>query len=199
MTADRGPRAILLAGEIGSGKTTACQRLVELARCRGLVVAGVLSPPELRGDERVGIWAKDLATGARRRLSVVEPGASRRTVGPYRFDPETVTWANGLLLHALTMPGALVIVDEIGPLELEQGAGFAPALDALAVARCRAVVLVVRQRLIQRLVTRLEQDLAGFRKPVRSLVFRAPTIVALDDTTREALPARILALCGPSA
>jgi nucleoside-triphosphatase THEP1 len=64
-------------------------------------------------------------------------------VGPYSFDPAALARALRVLRKAATLRQAfdraqdtasgcdLLIVDEIGPLELEQGKGFAPILDLI--------------------------------------------------------------------
>jgi nucleoside-triphosphatase THEP1 len=52
-------------------------------------------------------------------------------VGPYSFDPAGLARALRVLRRAATAGCDLLMVDEIGPLELEQGQGFAPILDLI--------------------------------------------------------------------
>ena len=149
-------RLILLAAERGAGKTTACLRLLELARGAGLTVGGIVAPARYSAaGEKVGIDVADAASGERRALAVVEHDPSRATVGQYRLDPHAESWALGVLLAALDCPLDLVIVDEIGPLELLQGRGYAPLLARLASARCHWVIILVRASLAEMLADRL--------------------------------------------
>jgi nucleoside-triphosphatase THEP1 len=52
-------------------------------------------------------------------------------VGPYSFDPAALDRALRVLRRAIAAKCDLLMVDEIGPLELEQGRGFAPILDLI--------------------------------------------------------------------
>lgn len=170
---------LILAGPRGAGKTTACQRFAQLALGQGLSLGGVLSPG--RWDEsgaKVGIDAIDLATGERRSQAWVEPDETRRTVGQYRFDPAVLSWAVERVLAALNQPGCVVLVDEIGPLELLQGKGFAPVLDHLLGASARAVILLVRVELTENLVARLGPA--------------EPQVIPLTLRNRDQVPSRLL-------
>ena len=80
----------------------------------------------------------------------------------------------------------LVVVDEIGKLELWHGQGLAPVLPALAAARAGSVLVVVRESLLEMLQGRLGD--------VEQVVFRA------GEQNRGALPAEIVeALLQPTA
>lgn len=155
----------ILTGEIGAGKTLACQRLVEEARGRGWDVAGVLSPGVYQNGQKVAIEAVDLRSSERRLL------ARRREVGAvtdvhtheWGFDPTTLAWGNAVFETAV--PCDLLVVDEIGPLELEQGKGWVAALAALASRAYRLGVVVLRPALLV---------LAARWAPVHVLAIRHP-------------------------
>ncbi|MCL6431745.1 MAG: nucleoside-triphosphatase, partial [Anaerolineae bacterium] len=97
--------------------------------------------------------------------------------GPHIFDPAAFAWATERVRRALDGGPALVIIDEIGPIELEMGGGFAPLLGP--VANCAVpALLVVRQSLRQALAQRLGQP---------------PAVFWVTESTRERLPQDILA------
>lgn len=170
---------VLLAAPKGAGKTTACERFVDQARKAGLRVGGILASPRLDQDGRkVSIDAVDASTQEQRPLAVVEPEAQRRTVGQYRFEPQTMEWALERVMLALGAPIDLVVIDEIGPLELLQGEGFAPALERLPVAEAASAVLLVRSELLARLQDRLQA--------------LAPVTITLTLRNRDQAPARLL-------
>ena len=180
-----------LTGEIGSGKTTVCRRIVELARGQGWRPAGMITDPVIdEHGRKVALLAEDLWTGERRRLATVEPVAgaiaaapeeSHRAEalrrGPHIFDPAVFAWTIEQVQRALDRQPALVIIDEIGPIELELGAGFAPLLAPVANGAVPAL-LVVRQSLRQALAQRLGQP---------------PVVFWVTESTRERLPQDILA------
>lgn len=172
-------RTILLSAERGAGKTTACLRLVALARGAGLTAGGIVAAARYDADGvKTGIDVMDVAGGGRRALAVVEPDHDRATVGQYRFDPDAQAWALAVLLSSLERPLDLIVVDEIGPLELLHGRGYAPVLGRLPSARCRSAVIVVRTSLAKALADRLGA--------------LSPTTVPLTLANRDEVPETLL-------
>jgi nucleoside-triphosphatase THEP1 len=110
----------LLTAPSGVGKTTALQRSVLRARQQGLRVGGVLSLAQPHGHppHPSALWLEDIATGRRRLLAHVAAPAEA-SVGIWRFLEATVAWGNALLADAADAD--LLVVDEIGPLELNLG------------------------------------------------------------------------------
>lgn len=136
------PQRWIVTGRRGAGKTTFCRKLAERARALGWDVAGLLSPAVL-GAGKTGIVALDLRHGESRLLASAEPRAGYALrLGMWWFDPDTLAWGNQVLAAAL--PCDLLIVDEIGPLELELGQGWSAALEVLAGVSYRLALVVVR-------------------------------------------------------
>lgn len=177
---------ILLTAPIRSGKTTACERLVERARAEGLRLGGILAPARYDAEGvKAGFDVVDLLGGERRALARVEQGDGERTVGEYAFAAEVMDWALERAMVALGRPLDLVIVDEIGPLELRRRGGFAPLLEELPRARAATVILIVRSGLLEALRGRL-----------RSL---SPVTVALNADNRDSLPEALYAIVEAAA
>jgi nucleoside-triphosphatase THEP1 len=154
-------RIVALTGELGSGKTTACGRLVTLARSRGLAVAGILSPARLAGGRKVGIDLVNIRSGERRPLGDGRSGDDLQIAtgrGPltrgWRFSGEVLEWGSGILRSILddATPWDLLVIDEIGPLELERWEGWLVALEVLRSGGYRLAVPVVRPALLERLI-----------------------------------------------
>lgn len=144
-----------MTGDIGAGKTTAVGRIVALARARGYVCAGLLSPARVVDGTKTGIEAVDLSSGARRLLARVAIEGAGQRVGRYTFDPTVIVWAKRVLAEAVAARPDLLVVDEIGPLELERGDGLAPVLGTLAMGRMPRALIVVRSWLLEALRARL--------------------------------------------
>jgi len=181
-------RFALVTGDIGSGKTTVAGRVVERARQQGLSVAGLWCPARLVAGIKTGIEAVDLTRDERRLLAarndlegekellLTRPGPH---TGRYTFDPEILAWANRVLAGAAAARPDLLMVDEIGPLELERGEGLAPVLLDLADGSVPRALLVVRERLLENLKARL--DIAA-----------STAVFLVEQDTRETLPEKIL-------
>lgn len=97
---------------------------------------------EIRHDApgTCGLDVVDVASG--RRLPLAE--FDRATGGPHtgRWHFHQDTFAAGLAWCETASHHALFVVDEIGPLELEQGCGWAPIIPRLAVHQGPLLVAV---------------------------------------------------------
>jgi nucleoside-triphosphatase len=140
----------ILTGPSGSGKTTLCRELVAAARRDGRDVAGVLCPAVFEGARKSGIAAVDLRSGetcalARRRdAGEAAPGAPRCWV----FDEAVLAWGDTRL--AASTPCDLLVVDELGPLELDEGRGWTAGIAAVDSGAYGAAIVVVRPALLER-------------------------------------------------
>ena len=150
---------LILTGPRGSGKTSACQALVTQVRAGGGSAAGVLCPARFAGRDKIGIDVLDLSSGRQRRLAERRrPGDGAD--GAWSFDPQAFTWANDALRAT---PGRcdLLVVDELGPLELVHDEGFTAAADVIARGEPALTVIVVRPELV---------DIARRRWPAAQVV-----------------------------
>ena len=145
------PLLFLVTGSRGAGKTTFCKTLVKAAREAGWKVSGMISHPVYEDNQRTGIDAEDLSTGERRRLAVRSdqptPGAKH-----WQFDDAAITWGNQVFQASL--PSDLFIVDELGPLEFEQNAGWQDAFAAVDSNQYAISIVVARSEMLGQVLLR---------------------------------------------
>jgi len=123
---------VLLTGQRQVGKTTVCKQVAELARGLGWDPAGLLSPALLDEDGLpVAYHALMVSDGEQRLLARADGDLGGPRIGRYSFDANVLSWVIGELRRAISQGCDLLIVDEIGPLELEQEKGLAPLLSDL--------------------------------------------------------------------
>ncbi len=146
-------RVVLLTGERGAGKTQLCQQVVGQARQFGYSCAGVLSPAIILQGEKVGLRLADAATGEERLLAEADRAGGEVRWGRYRFVRATLEWAAELLRGAT--PCDLLVVDELGPLELKLGQGLVAALGVLEEGAFSLALVVVRPELVDDVRERL--------------------------------------------
>jgi nucleoside-triphosphatase THEP1 len=171
-------RVVLVTGERGVGKTHLCQQVVEQAGEIGYRCAGVLSRAVFDGEEKVAITLADVATGAERTLAVADETPGELRWGRYRFVLTTLEWGSDLL--AAATPCDLLIVDELGPLELTLGLGLEPALAVLDEGAFSLALVVVRPELLDTL-----------REQLHCAEIR---VVEVDLQNRDQLPRQIVSL-----
>lgn len=140
-------RLIILSGPSGSGKTHWCLGLADHAVGLGILASGLISPAVFEGDRKVGIDLRDLRSGARRHLAVRREAPEQgQPTAEWLFDDETLVWGNGILAELGDCH--LFILDELGPLELEHGAGLTNGLSVVASRRYRLACVVIRPALL---------------------------------------------------
>ncbi len=127
------------------GKTGLC---LELARDRRLFT-GLAAPPLFDGEGRkVGFSALCLSTGARWELGRSDTPLDGPIFGKYSFSADGIARALQCLREALARRDAVVVVDEIGPVEIEREEGFFPILSILAGSG--DLLVVTRPGLVER-------------------------------------------------
>lgn len=139
----------LVSGERGSGKTQVCAGLAQLLSLYGHDLAGLISPGVFVDGCKTSIEAYDLRSRQRRRLAERLERASDAagTTGNWAFAEDALAWGDAILARAT--PCDVLIVDELGPLEFEQGRGWLAGLSALDGRAYRLAVATIRPGLLE--------------------------------------------------
>lgn len=171
------PHVIVLSGAVGCGKTTVCEKVAARARQEGLRVGGVLtlhrSDPELGAVREV----VDLATGTGRMLAATTGLCDGPRIGHWGFRRDAIEWGNERL--EASCPCDLLIIDEIGPLELVRDEGWNRAIPVLNARQFGLALVVVRPVLEQQ-----------FRVRVSHLQVE---LLSLTVSNRDTMPDEIMA------
>ena len=144
-------------------------------------------PEQSRRDShgaKIGFEAVDVGCGERWPLARTDQELGGPRVGPYSLDPAALARALKVLRRAATaetgatVPCDLLILDEIGPLELEQGEGFAPILDLLPLEGPTHTLIVVRPAFLDQLLLYLRDTEC--------------TVFNVTEGNRDEMPTRIV-------
>lgn len=154
----------ILTGDIRTGKTTWLEVRVRELEAAGVPVSGVLAPGVWHDGEKVGI--ENVLLPSHERVLLATPGGDGCSTGlGWEFDAEALAHVNAHLAELATTsdearPGLLVI-DEVGPLELRRGEGLTAALELLDAGPTPAwphVLVVARATLAEDARTRFAQS-----------------------------------------
>jgi len=145
---------VVVTGPSGSGKTPLVEAVVSDLTDRGVPVAGFVQPAIVENDEKIGFLIRDVATS-----EVVElarraaPGQGRHGTS-FRFSDA------GFELGSRALSGArqetVLVIDELGPVELRGGGHWPAVARALRAAEIAGMVVVVRRTLVPALVEALD-------------------------------------------
>jgi nucleoside-triphosphatase len=170
---EEGTPRLLLEGRPGIGKTTVARRLLQLLREAGVPVGGFTTGELRTGGRREG-FVVEAVSGAREVLAHVGlPGPPR--VGRYGVDLAAFERVALPTLRA-PGPGRVVVVDELGKMELASAAFRAAVLELLG----RDVAVVATVQLARHRFT----DALKRRPDVR--------VVRVTEATRDALPEQLM-------
>ncbi len=109
---------IFLTGPPGVGKTTVIRKLYEYYSRHGVMVSGIITEENRSGNVRTGFKIRNLMSGEEGRLAMkgTQPGPK---VGSYTVNTvELERIGAGSLQNAVRGDASLVLVDEIGPMEM---------------------------------------------------------------------------------
>src|SRR5438128_3499431 len=113
---------MIVTGAPGVGKTTLMQRIQDHYRNKGLRVDGMLTQEVRKGDERIGFKITDLSSGAEGWLARMGDSVGPR-IGRYSVDSEDLEEIGVVALkRAAERSADLVLVDEVGPMEMTSSA-----------------------------------------------------------------------------
>jgi len=112
---------ILITGIAGIGKTTAMIRAVETLKGQGYEIGGMITKEKREGYARVGFEIQDLATQKQGWLAhVKQPNGPR--VGKYRVNLADLEDVGANAIQNATKTADIIVIDEIGPMELHSKA-----------------------------------------------------------------------------
>ncbi len=140
----------ILSGPVHSGKTSRLNKWITQQHN----VSGVLAP--VINNKR---YLKDLSSGEQRCLEVDNPESGDTVlIGRYLFSVKVFEWAVQVIENAIHLKPEWLIIDEVGPLELDNK-GLAPAIESVLGADTNSkIILVVRQNLLQAVINHYQLE-----------------------------------------
>jgi nucleoside-triphosphatase THEP1 len=142
------PKRIILTGMREVGKTTLLLHLVEAAKVQKIDIRGVISPAVIANGQKVAIDLYLIHSGQQVRLANLNRQNSKSTIATeyWAFDSDNLALGNKIL--AESTPCDLLVIDELGPIELERGQGWQDGINAVDSKLYKMAVLVIRPSLV---------------------------------------------------
>jgi nucleoside-triphosphatase THEP1 len=142
-------KVVILTGARESGKTRLLFDILESFWKQEIDCSGVLSPAVFTRDRKTGIDLLDVRSGECQRLADLRQSDSTGIMTDrWLFDGQALEWGNQILSTAT--PCGFLIVDELGPIELEKGLGLQNGISALNSGEYQAAVVVIRPELLEK-------------------------------------------------
>ena len=147
---DKHHQILVISGPVHGGKTTFVSMLADMLKDHGIEPCGFICKGRFTGGERSAFTLVDLEDG-----SEIAFATTRKRPGWERFrrfyiNPEALAKGERIARKAVREGSDLLVVDEVGPLELE-GGGWSGILEMLAVERNLMQIWVARQQIVDAL------------------------------------------------
>ena len=179
------PGIWLVTGPPGVGKSTTVSKVVLRLKSAGVIVGGCSTAERRSGGVRVGFEVKDLTTGRSGELASATSRFGPK-VGRYRVNLTDLARVGAGGLEAAAAGSELVVIDEVGPMELVSPE-FRRAVR-LCIDSAKPILAVVHER--------LEDDLLNELRQKATATFTL-TVEGRDSQTEELGEALLKAVGGP--
>ena len=148
------PRNIyIVTGKVHGGKTTFVSRLTTRLSEEGFRVSGFLSPGIFQNRQRTNYTLVSLDNDLKAPLASDGEIEGWFAFRRFFFNPEAFTLGERLIRTGITKGADVVVLDEVGPMELE-GGGWSPAIDELQRHPGTLQIWVVRDSVLEHVMER---------------------------------------------
>ena len=138
----------LITGERDAGKTVFCCNLVKMLKDSGFSVAGIVSPGIYCDNVKIGKIARYIKSGREIQLADYSPGWDKEKPRRiWKMNANAILWGNHVLNKSV--PCDVLIIDEIGYLELENNGGWKKSFEILEEKLFKTAFIVIRRNLLE--------------------------------------------------
>ena len=141
----------IVTGERGGGKTSFLEQLAQSLRKQDVKVGGFISPGLITIDGNKDFDIMDITGKTKMPLSSRSGKENYLDLGKFYFNPEALIFGEKIIGDAMNENCDILIMDEIGPVELNQNAWFR-ILKKVIYEYNGTLVLSVRRRLVEAVI-----------------------------------------------
>lgn len=146
-------KVFIITGKVGSGKSTLLGEISKDLQQLGISMDGFLCRGELSYGERSGYTMVNVRDGSEIIFAKRDGPQEWPSYGRFCFNPEAFTEGENIIRKAIDRKSKLLIIDEVGPLELEQG-GWSKMMDLVPDNGGPVQIWVVRESILSRVMQR---------------------------------------------
>ena len=140
-------RVLIITGNMQEGKTTLLKEIIGDLNSRGLKPGGFYTDVIIENQKRTGYCIVQLKDGKSYPLCSIEPGPESNTrYGKFYFNESTLNKGNQTLKGAIQEKAPIIIIDEVGPLEMSDG-GWSQGIEAICEGTGIPMIWTVRKSL----------------------------------------------------
>jgi len=146
-----GSLVFIVTGHQGSGKTSFLEQLIKSLESKGISLAGFLAISTSRDDDQLAYSIKNITSGEMIPLASQEFYDNWSKIGSFYFNPRAIIKGNTILADPNIHSSDLVVIDEIGPFELNDKI-WSGSVTPLVSDHHTPMIWIVRKSLVGQVV-----------------------------------------------
>jgi len=147
------PQVVIITGDVHEGKTSFAKEVISRLSANNIRIGGFLSQGINENGKRVGFNLYDIESGTEIELCSDKNDNKLINFGRYYFSNEALERGLKLLKTDNLAGKQLIVIDEIGPLELK-GLGWSSAIETLCQNSSLPQLWVVRKNILKKIIRR---------------------------------------------
>jgi nucleoside-triphosphatase THEP1 len=174
-------KIIILSDQTDTGKTALIKELIEHLKLSNVKTGGIYAQKIMMNDARIGYDVVSVKTNQREVFLRTCENDQLEKIGPFCIFPGGLELGNHYLAPESNTDHEIMIVDEVGKLELS-GKGWAEKIGVLLKSQKNTVLMVVRVNLVDQVIDRW-----NIRDPVIVNKMEIGPLLAKDRILKELL------------
>jgi len=136
----------IISGEKHSGKTTKLLEIISDFKLKNISCAGIIAIGTFKNNQRYSFDIVDIRTQEKIEFMTVEPSIGSDKIGRFYINKNALEFGNIVLEKAISSNAEYIIIDEIGPLELDEK-GWASIFNKI-IETNKNIIISLRKELL---------------------------------------------------
>jgi len=141
----------IISGSQGEGKTSFLIGLIGQLKNRGLHIGGIIAHGYWKNNQRDRFELENLRSGERLLFCSRKAHADWQKIRRFYINPKGEEFGNKALVSNINRPPDLIVIDEVGPFEIENN-GWSDSIHALLGKTNLPMIWVVRNQLVDEVI-----------------------------------------------
>jgi len=150
---EQGKHVFIISGDIGEGKTTHIEKIVERLNAQNISVGGFISVRVVENGETIGYDIIDLSTKTRKIFLRKNGNENMENIGIFKIFPDGMNFGLDILDVSKNLKNKIVVIDEIGRFEIDDKV-WAKSLDNLIKSQKNHLLIAVRDIFIKDVIAK---------------------------------------------
>ena len=144
-------KVIIISGRSGEGKTSLLLQVIKTLQLKGYSICGFYAEGKWEQNTRSGHCLVEIGGKKRIELCTTNKTEGWQKEDRFYFNPDAIKTGNNIIEQASKTKAQLIVIDEIGPFEL-QGKIWAQQFSTLLIESKVPIVITTKRKLINAVV-----------------------------------------------